>query len=81
MRGRPGWPNRQVELAIGGQHGGVFNGESFGSRRIRNARQKNKKRSWNVFDNKALLFLESSQSWNVYENKKVIEKSWNVTDK
>ena len=26
------------------------------------------KQSWNVDDNKALLFLESHQSWNVYEN-------------
>jgi hypothetical protein len=31
--------------------------------------QKIQKQSWNVHDNKSLLFLESPQSWNVYENK------------
>jgi hypothetical protein len=31
--------------------------------------QKTQKQSWNVNDNKSLLFLESPQSWNVHENK------------
>jgi hypothetical protein len=31
--------------------------------------KKIQKQSWNVYDNKSLLFLESPQSWNVYENK------------
>jgi hypothetical protein len=33
------------------------------------APEKIQKQSWNVYDNKSLLFLESPQSWNVYENK------------
>jgi len=29
-------------------------------------------RTWNVIDNKALLFLEWGQTWNIYENKALI---------
>ena len=43
--------------------------------------EKSSKQSWNVIDNKSLLFLEVAESWNVYENKQVTQKSWNVIDK
>jgi hypothetical protein len=43
--------------------------------------EKSSKQSWNVIDNKSLLFLEVAESWNVYENKQVTQQSWNVIDK
>jgi len=37
------------------------------------------KLSWNVIDNKSLLFLESLESWNVIEIE-LLKKGWNVVD-